>query len=112
MLSLRVPLQKGIKGNEKANEMADMGRRKSPLLFSSVAVAAARQIPIQVRHQQDGWESSTQEDDLDDLDQAISVPPTPPEPRTRWCAPPPLPSPRTHTDTIWMHQDRPPNAGY
>ena len=40
---IHIPSHIGIRGNEKADQLADLGRRKSPLLFGRISVAPRRE---------------------------------------------------------------------
>ena len=51
---MHVPSHLGIRGNEKADQLADLGRRKSPLLFGRISVTLRQDDEEEERELLDG----------------------------------------------------------
>ena len=75
---LQVPSHVGIKGNHKADELADVGRRKSPLLFGHISVNMVGRVQVEEDGEEEFDEQSLLGDEGEPADVEDLVAPTTP----------------------------------
>ena len=86
---LQVPSHVGIRGNHKADELADVGRRKSPLLFGHISLNMMGRVEVEEDGEEDFDEQSLlgiNEGELADVaDSGASTTPDHPSAPNRGC---------------------------